>query len=79
MICSDQKLLKNIFTKPISLAPPYLQRMLLWISIFEIKLMDMKGKEIQVTDCLFHLIQANKDDQIPRLDMVVHYVEFTVP
>ena len=78
VIHSDHKPFESIFTKPVSLTQPHLQRMLLQISIFDIKLMYIKGKEIQAADCLFHLIKANKDDQISGLDIVVHDVEFTL-
>ena len=37
--------------------------------------MYIKGKEIQVADCLLMLIKANRDDQVSGLDMVVHNLE----
>ena len=77
-IRSDCKPLKSIFSKPIAMALPRLQRILLQISIFNINVIYTKGKEVQVADCLHHLIKSNKDPLKDGLDLVVHDTEFTV-
>ena len=52
--------------------------MLLKISIFNINVIYIKGKEVQVTDCLSHLIKSNKDPLMDSLDLVVHDIELAI-
>ena len=61
---SDHKPVESISTKPISMAPLHLQRIFLKISIFDINLIDIKGKEIQVAYCLSRSIKDNRNDHI---------------
>ena len=49
---SDHKPLETIFKKPLSLAPPRLQRMLLRLQKYTLEVRYKKGKEMYVADAL---------------------------
>ena len=46
--------------------------MLLKISMYDVKVMYIKGKEIKRADCLSCLIKHSKDSEIEGLNLVVH-------
>ena len=59
-------------------APQRLQRMLLRISIYDVKVMYIKGKEIKIADCLSQLIKHSKDSENEGLNLVVHNIRYMV-
>ena len=63
-IRSDHKPPETIFRMPIAMALLKLQRMLPQISIFDINVICIKGKEVQVANCLSCLIKSNRDPQM---------------
>ena len=77
IIRSYHKPLEVISMKPILMAPPCLQCMLLH-SIFNVKVLYIKSKEIKATNCLSCLIRANTDNQIEGIYVVNNDIQFTV-
>ena len=74
-VLTDHKPLEAIMKKPLSAAPPRLQRMLLQLQIYDLDVTHVRGKDVPISDCLSR--QAMKDtypELIPGLDLHVHTV-----
>ena len=68
---TDHKPLENIFLKPISLAPARLQRMLLRMSMYSVKVVYVGAKRVLISDTLSRLIRPGKDPAIEGLDVTI--------
>ena len=52
--------------------------MLLRISIYDVKFMYIKDREIKIADCLSWQIKCSKDGEIEGLNLVVHDIGYMV-
>ena len=77
-IRSDHHPLEVIFTKTITQASLRLQRMLLRISTYDVKIMYIKVKQIKIADCVSQLIKHSKDSEIEGLNLVVHNIRHMI-
>ena len=71
---TDHRPLDNIFRKPVSLAPPRLQRMLLHLSIYDVKVKYVGAKEAPLADTLSRLLPKGRDKPISGLDISIAQV-----
>ena len=72
---SDHKPLEAIMKKPLSAAPPRLQRMLLQLQIYDLDVTHVSGKDMLISDCLSRQSLKNTyPDLIQGLDLHVHTV-----
>ena len=60
---SDHKPLESIATKALAAAPPRLQRMLLQLQKYDIKIVHVPGKKIPVADTLSRQVPVENDDR----------------
>ena len=65
----DHKPLQAIFQKPVSLAPPRLQRMLLRLSRYDTQVKYVDSKSLLLADTLSRLFQPGTTKEIPALDI----------
>lgn len=71
----DHKPISSIMKKPLSAAPPRLQRMLLQLQKYSITVQYVSGKEIPVSDCLSrHNVTETYQNLVEGLDYHVHSV-----
>ncbi len=66
---TDHKPLESIFVKPISLAPARLQRMLLYLTKYDITVKYVGAKSVLLADTLSRLVKPRADKEIPGLDV----------
>ena len=79
-VTMDHKLLESVFGKSIQKAPPRLQRMMLAVQPYDIKLRYKSGKTIPVADALSHLHLADIDiESQVDLEVVVYSVLQIIP
>ena len=71
---TDHKPLESIFQKPVSLAPPRLQRMLLRLVMYDVKVKYVSASGVPMADTLSRLIPAGRDKPIPGLDVTIAQV-----
>ena len=76
IVLTDHKPLEMIYLKPITSAPPRLQRMLLKIQGYDFELKYCPGKEMVVPDTLSRL-PTDKDSSTIDLDIRVDLVQFS--
>ena len=77
-VISDHKPLESINRKPLSEAPPRLQRMLLKIQQYNYKIIYQPGRTIPVPDCLSRLIDTSRQDpEVPGMHIKVHEIALT--
>ena len=74
MVHTDHRPLDNIFRKPVSLAPPRLQRMLLRLSIYDVKVKYVGAKEVPLADTLSRLLPKGRGRPISGLDISIAQV-----
>ena len=72
---SDHKPLEMIQQKPLTAAPPRLQRMLLRLQTYDVKIRYLPGKEMMLADSLSR--SPSKDSTAIDLDLQIHHVQFT--
>lgn len=73
-IHTDHKPLESIFRKPISLAPPRLQRMLLRLRTYDVHVEYVGAKHVPLADTLSRLVKPGSDPTIPGLDVSIAQV-----
>ena len=73
-INTDHKPLEAIFLKPISLAPPRLQRMLLRLRIYNFKVKYVGAACVPLADTLSPLVRPGKDKEIADLGVCISQV-----
>jgi len=71
---TDHKPLQAIFQKPVSLAPPRLQRMLLRLSKYDTQVKYVGSKSVLRADTLSRLVQSGTAKEIPGLDINIAQV-----
>jgi transposase InsO family protein len=71
---TDHKPLESIFLKPISLAPPRLQRMLLRLRMYTLKVTYVGAKSVLLADTLSRMVRPGRDVAIPNLDVSIAQV-----
>ena len=78
---SDHKPLKSITKKALATALPRLQRMLLQLQKYDLKIVHIPGKEIPVADTLSckYLPPEPEDNMADDLDLHVHMVTKNLP
>ena len=76
-ILSDHKPLEMIHKKPLSAAPPRLQRLLLRLQKYNFNITYKPGKEMTLADSLSRLPKNHQDKAID-IDIQVNYVQFDV-
>ncbi|KAK7113619.1 hypothetical protein V1264_012874 [Littorina saxatilis] len=81
IVHSDHKPLESITKKPLAAAPPRLQRMLLQLQKYSLKIVHVPGKNIPVADTLSRkFIPAEPDDDVSEdLNVQVHSVIKNLP
>ena len=70
-IRTDHKPLEAIFKKPISLAPPRLQRMLLRLRIYDVDVQYVGVASVHMADTLSRLVKPGADPEILDLDVTI--------
>ena len=70
-IHTDHKPLESIFLKPVSLAPPRLKRMLLRLSMYDVRVTYVGAKKVLLADTLSRLLPAGRDERVPGLDITI--------
>ena len=73
-INSDHKPLESIFAKPISLASPRLQRMLLRLRMYDLNVKYVGAKQVLLADTLSRLVRPGSNKAIPDLDVHITQV-----
>ena len=73
-IHTDHRPLQHIFQKPVSLAPPRLQRLLLWLRRYDVKVKYVGSKSVLLADTLSRLIEPGTDKNIPGLNVQIAQV-----
>jgi transposase InsO family protein len=68
---TDHKPLESIFQKPISLAPPRLQRMLIRLRMYDLHVKYVGAKSVMLADTLSRLVKPGSDKAIPDLDVTI--------
>ena len=77
---SDHKPLETIAKKPLCNAPPRLQRMLLQLQKYRIKVVYVPGKSIPIADTLSRkFLPAEADESTPDLDVQIHTIIKNLP
>ncbi len=71
---TDHKPLQSTFQKPISLAPAWLQRMLLRISKYDLHVKYVGSKSVLLADTLSRLVEPDNAREIPGLDVSIAQV-----
>ena len=71
----DHKPLEMIQQKPLTVAPPRLQRMLLCLQTYDAKITYLPGKEMLLADSLSQ--SPNTDSTEIDSDLQIHHVQFT--
>ena len=73
-IRTDHKPLESIFAKPISLAPPRLQRMLLRLRMYDLNVKYVGANNVLLADTLSRLVRPGTSQTIPDLDIHIAQV-----
>ena len=68
---TDHKPLESIFQKPVSLAPARLQRMLLRLAKYNLKVQYVGSRSVLLADTLSRLVKPGRDQEIPGLDVTI--------
>ena len=79
---SDHKPLESIATKPLAAAPPRLQRMLLQLQRYDLKIIHVPGKKIPVADTLSRQLptDGNEDSQeFKEIQAQIHCITSNLP
>uniref|UniRef100_A0A3P9LL44 Gypsy retrotransposon integrase-like protein 1 n=1 Tax=Oryzias latipes TaxID=8090 RepID=A0A3P9LL44_ORYLA len=77
---SDHKPLEPIMQKPLALAPPRLQRMILQLQRYSFTILHKPGKDIPVADTLSRKSLPSQDDNMSEgMDLQVHTVYDNLP
>ena len=78
---NDHQLLKGIFSKPLSKAPPRIQQFMMCLQRYEFTLEHVKGKFMVVTDTMSRTPLANCEPEMSPEDMNthIHSVMSTLP
>jgi len=71
---TDHKPLESIFQKPISLAPPRLQRMLLRLRMYNLEVKYVGASSVLLADTLSRLVKPGSDPSVPDLDVSITQV-----
>ena len=71
---SDHKPLEMIRQKPLTAAPPRLQRMLMRLQSYDMSILYRPGKEVPVADCLSR--SPLKENDHIELDVTISFVQF---
>ena len=78
---SDHKPLESIATKPLAAAPPRLQRMLLQLQKYDLKIIHVPGKKIPVADTLSRQVptQQENSEEFKEIEAQVHCITANLP
>ncbi|KAL6471840.1 hypothetical protein MHYP_G00204900 [Metynnis hypsauchen] len=77
---SDHKPLESIMRKPLAVAPPRLQRMILQLQRYDIVITHKPGKQIPVADTLSRKpIECNENSLSEGMDLQIHSVGSNAP
>ena len=81
MVQTDHKPLESIMKKPLGLAPPRLQRMLLQLQRYDLEVHHVPGKNIPVADVLSSKFMPAEtvDQSVGDLDVQIHSIISTLP
>ena len=81
MVQTDHKPLESIIKKPLGLAPPRLQRMLLQLHRYDLEVHHVPGKNIPVADVLSRKFMPAEtvDQSVGDLDVQNHSIISTLP
>ena len=81
MVQTDHKPLENITKKPLALAPPRLQRMLLQLQRYDLEVHHVPGKNIPVVDVLSRKFMPAEtvDQSVGDLDVQIHSIISNLP
>ena len=81
MVQTDHTPLKSIMRKPLGLAPPRLQRMLLQRQRYDLEVRHVPGKNIPVADVLSRKFMPAEivDQSVGDLDVQIHSIISTLP
>ena len=81
MVQTDQRPLESIMKKPLGLAPPRLQRMLLQLHRYDLEAHHVPGKNIPVADILSRKFMRTEtvDQSVGDLDVQIHSIINTLP
>ena len=81
MVQTDHKPLESIMKKPLGLAPPRLQRMLLQLQKYDLEVHHIPGKNIPVADVLSRKFMPDEtaDQSVGALDVQIHSIISTLP
>ena len=78
-IITDHKPLEAILRKPLSVAPPRFQKMMLHLQKYKITVLHKPGKNIPVADTLSRLHLKDTDDTHEAFDAQVHALMTSLP
>lgn len=80
IVHSDHKPLETVMKKPMSTAPPRLQRMMLQLQKYDINVKHVPGKSIPVADTLSRKHLPTEDDMMSKeLDAQIHTIMKNLP
>ena len=79
VVYSDHKPLETIIDKPLSRAPPRLQRMLLKLQKYHVVIKYMPGKKLVVADALSRAYLKDQPDPDPEMEVLVHSLVKSLP
>ena len=79
LVHSDHKPLESIMMKPLASAPPRLQRMLLQLQRYDIKVIHVRGKEIPTADALSRQHLDTTDEMSKEFEASVHTLMENIP
>ena len=83
VIQSDYKPLESVFRKPISSTTPWLQRMLLRLLKYQLKIVYVPGSKMYIADTLLRAsisdTDTNRDDLADDIDVLVHSLIYEFP
>ena len=81
MVQTDHKPLESIMKKPLGLAPPRLQRMLLQLQRYDLEVHHVPGKNIPVADVLSRKFMPAEtvDQSVGDLDVQIHSIISNLP
>ena len=73
-VITDHQPLVNILQKDVATATPRLQRLLLKIHNYNVKIVYKKGSQMYISDYLSRQLPNRKDPEIPGLELSIHAV-----
>jgi hypothetical protein len=76
---TDHKPLESIVKKPLASAPPRLQRMLLRLQKYDLRVIHVPGKNIPVADCLSRNFLCGNESDEDMLEVHIHTVISQLP